>query len=146
MFESNSVPPIWSSATKPRVTIASVVTGTRRRTASPPAMTTRIAAVAARLRAGQRREREQLDQRLGEQQRGEPGVERPGRERADARDQSAEGLHAGTTLTRARRRFVLRPDDPGVIPEDEAGSSIRLHRIVMQADDTEAARRESSGA
>ena len=51
----------------------------------------------------------------------------------------------GATLTRARGRFVVRPDDPRVIPEEEAGSSIRPHRIVSQADDTGVAGRESFG-
>jgi hypothetical protein len=49
----------------------------------------------------------------------------------------------GPTLTRVRARDVVLPDDPRVIPEDEAGSSIGPIKIVSEADDRRAAERES---
>jgi hypothetical protein len=43
-----------------------------------------------------------------------------------------------------RGSIVVLSDDPQVIPADEAASSARLQKIVMQADDTGPPRRESS--
>ena len=43
---------------------------------------------------------------------------------------SERSVCTSPTLTRARGHIVLPADDPDVIPEDEAGSSRRPHRIV----------------
>jgi hypothetical protein len=67
-----------------------------------------------------RGQQEELGEPFDEQQRGQPGVEDPGREGTHAGDEGAEGLHGRPNLTRARGRFVVRPDDPRVIPEEEA--------------------------
>ena len=89
----NSVPPSWSSVTKPGH--ESVATG-KRGDREAAAMTTRTPRTQREVRPVERREREQRSmKRLGEQQRSASRASKTGTGSARTRvDQGTEGLHA----------------------------------------------------